>query len=70
MEGLVSYTTENPQFILTAEQVTVRNAGDCWMALELEKEMIVVAIVGDDLQGKVVDGSSVNSEESVLHAPC
>ena len=68
MEKLVSYTTENPQFILTAEQVTVRNAGYCRMALELEKEMTVV--VGDDLQGKVVDGISINSEESVFNAPC
>ena len=41
------------------------------MALGIEKEMIVVTVVGDDdLQEKVVDDVSVNSEESVLHAPC
>lgn len=41
------------------------------MALGIEKEMIVVTVVGDDdLQEKVVDDVSVNSEESFMHAVC
>lgn len=49
----------------------MQKAGDCWMALGIEKEMIVVTVVGDDdLQEKVVDDVSVNSEESFMHAVC
>ena len=46
-------------------------AGDRWMALEIEKEMIVVTVVGGyDLQEKVVDDVSVSSEEFFMHALC
>ena len=37
-------------------QVMIQKAGDCWMTLEMEKEITAVAVVGDDyLQEKVVE---------------
>ena len=48
----------------------MRNAGDCRMALKLEKEMTVVTVVGDDLQGKLVDGISVRNLSCTPRARC
>ena len=57
----VIYHWETMKTVLTVQsnwpkEVMVRKAGDCWMTLNMEKEMTVVTVVGDDdLQEKVVD---------------